>query len=42
MITFKDYCQQITEACWKGYKQEGMKKKGKGKKKRTVPNCVPK
>jgi hypothetical protein len=28
----------INEACWKGYKQIGMKKKG-GK---TVPNCVPK
>jgi len=25
------------KACWKGYKQIGMKKKGK----RTVPNCVP-
>lgn len=24
-------------ACWKGYKQEGMKKKGN----RMVPNCVP-
>lgn len=28
----------ILEACWKNYKQEGMKKKGK----RMVPNCVPK
>lgn len=28
----------FTEACWKNYKQEGMKKKGK----RMVPNCVPK
>ena len=27
----------ISEACWKGYKQVGMKKKGKKK----VPNCVP-
>lgn len=27
----------ITEACWTGYKQVGMKKKG-GK---SVPNCVP-
>lgn len=26
----------LDEACWKGYKQLGMKKKGK----RTVPNCV--
>ena len=33
MRTFKDF----TEACWDGYKQIGMKKKG-GKK---VPNCVP-
>jgi len=29
---------ELDEACWKGYKQLGMKKKGK----RTVPNCVPK
>jgi hypothetical protein len=28
----------VTEACWKNYKQVGMKKKGK----RMVPNCVPK
>jgi hypothetical protein len=28
----------LSEACWKNYKQEGMKKKGK----RMVPNCVPK
>jgi len=28
---------EFREACWKGYKQIGMKKKG-GKK---VPNCVP-
>jgi len=26
------------ESCWKGYKQLGMKKKGK----KTVPNCIPK
>jgi hypothetical protein len=30
--------QRTDESCWKGYKQVGMKKKGK----RTVPNCVPK
>lgn len=30
--------QGVVEACWKNYKQIGMKKKGK----RTVPNCVPK
>lgn len=29
--------EQFMEACWKGYKQVGMKKKGK----RMVPNCVP-
>ena len=35
MKTFKDF--ELDEACWKGYKQVGMKKKG-GK---NVPNCVP-
>ncbi len=29
--------QEILEACWKGYQQQGMKKKGG----RQVPNCVP-
>tara|TARA_R110002110_G_scaffold110703_2_gene275835 strand:+ start:211 stop:606 length:396 start_codon:yes stop_codon:yes gene_type:complete len=29
--------EYLTEACWKGYKQVGMKDKG-GK---QVPNCVP-
>ena len=28
---------EMEEACWSGYKQEGLKKKGK----RMVPNCVP-
>jgi hypothetical protein len=28
---------EILEACWKGYRQAGMKKKGN----RKVPNCVP-
>jgi hypothetical protein len=28
---------KIAEACWSGYKQAGMKKKGK----KVVPNCVP-
>lgn len=28
----------VAEACWKNYKQIGMKKKGS----KTVPNCVPK
>jgi hypothetical protein len=27
----------VVEACWQGYRQAGMKKKGK----RLVPNCVP-
>jgi hypothetical protein len=34
MIKLKDI---LEEACWKGYKQIGMKKKGK----KSVPNCVP-
>jgi len=29
--------EEFMEACWKGYKQVGMKKKGK----KMVPNCVP-
>ena len=29
--------QDILEACWTGYRQAGMKKKGK----KMVPNCVP-
>ena len=29
--------QQVQEKCWVGYKQVGMKKKGK----KMVPNCVP-
>jgi hypothetical protein len=29
--------QEILEACWTGYQQQGMKKKGS----RMVPNCVP-
>lgn len=29
--------REILEACWKGYRQDGMKKKGD----RMVPNCVP-
>jgi hypothetical protein len=28
---------EITDPCWKGYKQVGTKKKNK----KTVPNCVP-
>ena len=34
MIKLKDL---LDEDCWKGYKQYGMKKKGK----KLVPNCVP-
>ena len=33
MITFK----KLREACWSGFQQVGMKKKGK----KLVPNCVP-
>ena len=33
MKSFKEF----SEACWKGYEQIGMKKKGG----RKVPNCVP-
>ena len=33
----EDFYDPITEACWSGYKQVGMKKKGD----RMVPNCVP-
>ena len=29
--------REILESCWKGYQQQGMKKKGD----RMVPNCVP-
>jgi hypothetical protein len=29
--------ESVDEACWKGYKQVGMKKKGS----KVVPNCVP-
>lgn len=35
MKTFKEY---VEEACWKGYKKVGMKKKGD----KMVPNCVKK
>jgi hypothetical protein len=35
MKTFKQY---FLEACWKNYKQVGMKKKGQ----KMVPNCVAK
>ena len=34
--SFKEM-QGIKEACWVGYKQVGMKKKGN----KQVPNCVP-
>jgi hypothetical protein len=32
-----DWIKGLNEKCWDGYKQVGMKKKGK----RAVPNCVP-
>ncbi len=34
---FDALVESILEACWKGHKQLGMKKKGSKK----VPNCVP-
>lgn len=37
MKSFKTYLKDMTEACWKGYRQAGMKKKGN----KMVPNCVP-
>jgi hypothetical protein len=33
---FKSFSQPVSEKCWDGYKQVGMKKKGK----KVVPNCV--
>ena len=30
--------EMLQEACWDGYEQQGMKKKGD----KMVPNCVPK
>lgn len=38
MSDYENIVGKVDEACWKDYKQIGMKKKG-GK---TVPNCVPK
>lgn len=40
MKTFKQLREELNsfdESCWSGYKQIGLKKKGK----KTVPNCVP-
>ena len=34
---FKSFTQPVTEKCWDGYTEKGMKKKGK----KMVPNCVP-
>jgi hypothetical protein len=34
---FDKFYNSVLEACWKGYKKVGMKKKGNKK----VPNCVP-
>jgi len=36
-MNLKSFKDHFNEACWDGYKQIGMKKKGK----RMVPNCVP-
>jgi hypothetical protein len=33
---FKSFTQPVSEKCWDGYKQVGMKKKGQ----KVVPNCV--
>lgn len=33
---FKSFTQPVSEKCWDGYKQVGMKKKGE----KVVPNCV--
>jgi hypothetical protein len=37
MIKITNKTKNINEDCWDGYKQIGMKKKGK----KIVPNCVP-
>jgi hypothetical protein len=37
-MNFDKHIENILEACWKNFKQVGMKKKGK----KTVPNCIPK
>ena len=38
MITFEDFMEKKdNDPCWKNYKQQGMKKKGK----KEVPNCIP-
>jgi hypothetical protein len=34
---FAEEIEKVDEACWKGYTQKGMKKKGN----KVVPNCVP-
>ena len=34
---FDEFVNSVLEACWKGYKKVGMKKKNK----KMVPNCVP-
>lgn len=36
-IIKEEFQNVLEEACWEGYKQVGMKKKGS----RMVPNCVP-
>lgn len=37
MRKWLDAVEKIEEACWSGYRQQGMKKKGD----KQVPNCVP-
>ena len=34
---YEEIDEELDEACWDGYEQKGMKKKGK----KMVPNCVP-
>lgn len=37
-MKFDKYIAILLEKCWKGYTQQGMKKKGK----HMVPNCIKK
>lgn len=37
MLSFKEYMTESEDPCWDGYRQLGMKKKGK----KEVPNCIP-
>jgi hypothetical protein len=37
MLSFKEYIKEAEDPCWDGYRQLGMKKRGK----KEVPNCIP-